>query len=129
MITRTLTYDEAVRYLLERGCLMKSDAADALDDMRKLDYGALRNEAGAVLNWTVLGGFMAGYTRKRDALEAEAIDKHVCPLCRAGVGEACLKQSSTNNYWDKRRMVHPHDARVEKVRAERRLHPFVETRR
>jgi len=42
--------------------------------------------------------------------------KIVCPLCRAGVGERCLKQSSTNNYWDKHRMKHPHRARIAKWR-------------
>lgn len=41
----------------------------------------------------------------------------VCPLCRAGVGQPCLKQSSTNNYWDKHPTKHPHKARIDKARA------------
>lgn len=40
-----------------------------------------------------------------------------CPLCRAGVGRPCLKQSSTNNYWDRHTTKHPHQARVEKAMA------------
>jgi hypothetical protein len=39
----------------------------------------------------------------------------VCPLCRAGVGQRCLKQTATNNYWDRHPTKHPHAVRIEKA--------------
>jgi hypothetical protein len=39
-----------------------------------------------------------------------------CPLCRAGVGRACLKMSATNNSWDMRRTKHPHRERIARAR-------------
>ena len=39
----------------------------------------------------------------------------VCPVCRAGVGQRCLKQTATNNYWDKHPCKHPHAERTRKA--------------
>jgi hypothetical protein len=49
---------------------------------------------------------------------AELALKHVCPACRAGAGEKCLKRSSTNNYWDLHRMKTIHPARLDLARAD-----------
>lgn len=133
MITRQLNKgDAAVRYLLARGFPTRKDAEEALDDIKSRDYGALRNEAGANLTWTVHGGFTAGYRTTREALEAEAVDEHVCPRCRAGVGNKCCKQVPgvlPGTWYLSVRLKHPHAERVAKAKDARRLSPFVETRR
>lgn len=116
---RTLKWEEAVRYLMARGFPSRADAIAALDEMEGRDYGAIQNEAGAVISYTRTSGIRARYRSTREVIEADAVDRERCTVCLAEPGKPCRSVAGKYSYG--KPLKHPHKERVDTARMQRRV--------
>lgn len=116
--TRTLSRDEAIRYLTRRE-FTRREAEETVSGLTyDRGYGGSTSvivsaRRGVDIRKTA-DGYLVRYASQRERDEAEAIDRHVCPRCRQGTGLGC-RSTVVGRTWQQP-LKHPHAERIAKVR-------------